>query len=148
MTDELQTGCKLSIVIVDDNPGSLEYLSAALAAPGLETFTASSGEEGLTLIYTHRPQIVLSDLIMPTLSGLDVLRMVKEFDPRISVVIMSSADPDRAMAKILEQTGADYLKKPIALSVLRNCIGQLIQNHGGRSEHLSGQNGARSRPSK
>lgn len=126
---ELENGCKMSIVIVDDNPGSLEYLSTALAGSGLKVFTARSGEEGLALIYRHRPQIVLSDLIMPTLSGLEVLRMVKEFDPKISVVIMSSDDPADAMAKAMEQGSADYLKKPITLSVLRNCVRQLIQTH-------------------
>lgn len=146
--DELQTGCNCSIVIVDDNPGSLEYLAAALAGTGLMIFTAASGEAGLALIYTHRPQIVLSDLLMPTMSGLDLLRLVKEFDPKTSVVIMSSNDPDRAMAKTLEQTGTEYLKKPIALSVLRSCIGQLIQNHFVRSQDRPGQNGAGSSPSR
>ena len=129
VTSELENGCKMSIVIVDDNPGSLEYLSTALAGSGLEVFTAPSGEEGLALIYAHRPQIVLSDLTMPTLSGLDVLRMVKDFDPKISVVIMSSDDPAGAMAKTIQQGSTEYLKKPIRLSVLRSCIGQLIQSH-------------------
>ena len=128
MLSEVETGGKFSIVIVDDDPGSLEYLSAALAGSGLEIFTAASGEEALALIYPHRPQIVLSDLTMPTLSGLDVLRMVKEFDPKISVVIMSSDDPSVELAKTLEQAGTTYLKKPITLSVLRGCIGQLLHN--------------------
>lgn len=126
---EAENGPKMSIVIVDDNPGSLAYLSTALDSTGLQVFTAPSGEEGLTLVYTHHPQIVLSDLVMPTLSGLDVLRMVKAFDPKISVVIMSSDDPAGAVAKTMEQGGTEYLKKPIALSVLRSCIGQIIQSH-------------------
>lgn len=133
MPDELENDCKASIVIVDDNPGSLEYLSTALAGNGMEIFTAPNAEAGLALVYAHRPQIVLSDLVMPTLSGLDVLRMVKEFDAKISVVIMSSDDPAGAMAKTMEQGGAEYLKKPIALSVLRSCIGQLIQTHQSQS---------------
>jgi CheY-like chemotaxis protein len=125
---EMENGCSFSIVIVDDNPGSLEYLSNALAVTGMKIYTAQNAEQGLNLIYLHRPQIVLSDLVMPTLSGIDVLQRVREFDPNIRVVIMTANDPGRVAAKTIQDAGTDYLKKPIALSLLRKYIRQLIQN--------------------
>jgi CheY-like chemotaxis protein len=129
LPEELENGCKFSIVIVDDNPGSLEYLSTALAGTGVDIFPAPSGEEALALVYSHHPQIVLSDLVMPTLNGLDVLRMVKEFDPTISVVIMSSDSPGCDTARAMDEAGSDYLRKPIPPAELRNCIGRLLKRH-------------------
>src|SRR5690348_15171518 len=64
------------IIIVDDNARSLEYLSAALASEHTTIFTAPNGSEALDLIFKHRPHIVLTDLVMPGLSGLDVLQQV------------------------------------------------------------------------
>ena len=56
----------LSLLIIDDNPGSLEMLSSALSQPDLEILTASDPEEGLDLVHSRHPQIVLTDLIDKT----------------------------------------------------------------------------------
>src|SRR5882724_3610962 len=71
------------LLILDDNAGSLELLSSALAQPDLEILTASDPEEGLDLVFDRHPQIVLTDLVMPRLSGLDVLERIMEFDSSI-----------------------------------------------------------------
>ena len=63
----------VSVLIIDDNPASLELVSTALAQPGLEIFTASDPEEGLDLFCNHLPEIVLTDLVMPHMSGMEVL---------------------------------------------------------------------------
>ena len=59
----------IELVIIDDNPRSLEYISTALASDNVKIFTASDPEEGLDLVYTHRPQVVMTDLVMPHMSG-------------------------------------------------------------------------------
>lgn len=123
------SGNSMAIVIIDDNPGSLEYLSNALAGKGLVIFTAPNAQQGLDLIYAHRPRVVLSDLMMPGMTGLDVLRHVKKFDPTIDVFIMSAYDSGGSPASALEQGATAYLRKPISLSVLRQRVGPLIQNH-------------------
>lgn len=81
---------KLSLVIIDDNIGSLEMLSSALNRDGLEILTASDPNEGLELVYAKHPAIVLTDLVMPNLNGLQVLERVMEFDPSIDVVLMTA----------------------------------------------------------
>ncbi|HST78371.1 MAG TPA: response regulator, partial [Verrucomicrobiae bacterium] len=63
-------GNAVQIVIVDDNPRSLEFLSEALKRENVNIMTASHPDQGIDLIYTHRPQIVLTDLVMPGMSGL------------------------------------------------------------------------------
>jgi len=56
-------------------------LSAALARPGLRIFTAEDPEEGVELVFREHPQIVLTDLVMPGISGLEVLERIVEFNP-------------------------------------------------------------------
>src|SRR5262249_13017065 len=80
----------VTVVIIDDNPGSLEFLEAALGRDGVEILAASDPEEGLDLVYTHHPQIVMTDLVMPGMTGLDVLARVIEFDPATDVILMTA----------------------------------------------------------
>ena len=70
----------LSIVIIDDNPGSLELLSVALAHSDAAVYTSSNPVEGLELVRKHRPRLVVTDLVMPDMSGLEVLQHVVSFD--------------------------------------------------------------------
>jgi DNA-binding NtrC family response regulator len=116
----------VSLVIIDDNPGSLEFLSSALARAGLNIFTASDPENGLDLVYTHHPQIVLTDLVMPGLTGLNVLERVIDFDPAIDVVLMTAHYTSDTAVEAIRKGAADYLNKPIALNVLRERVGRLI----------------------
>jgi DNA-binding NtrC family response regulator len=116
----------ISLVIIDDNPRSLEFVSEALARDNIKIFTASDPEEGIDLVYTHRPQIVLTDLVMPGLTGLDVLGRVMEFDPAIDVVLMTAHYTSDTAVEAIRNGAADYLNKPISLSVLRERVGRLI----------------------
>jgi len=116
----------VSLVIIDDNPGSLEFLSSALARENVRIFTASDPEEGVDLVYTHRPQIVLTDLVMPGMSGLEVLGHVMEFDPAIDVILMTAHYTSDTAVEAIRKGAADYLNKPISLEVLRERVGRLI----------------------
>jgi len=118
----------VSMVVIDDNPLSLEFVSTALARPGLEIFTTTKPEDGLILIAIHHPQVVLSDVVMPGINGLDILQRVKQLDPAIDVVLMSAHETGAEGRKAIQQA-ADYLRKPIALSVLRERVGRLIDKH-------------------
>ncbi len=80
----------LSVLIIDDNVKSLELLSTALAQPGLEILTASDPEQGIELVYEKHPQIVLTDLVMPNLSGMEVLERIMEFDPSTEVILTTA----------------------------------------------------------
>ncbi len=119
----------LAMVIIDDNPRSLEFLSTALARPGLEIFSTTKPEDGLALVAMHRPQVVLTDVVMPGMSGLDVLQRVKQIDPAIDVVLMSAHDDAGESERKGLQQAADYLRKPISLSQLRQSVGRLIDKH-------------------
>jgi DNA-binding NtrC family response regulator len=123
-----QANSSVSIVIIDDNPRSLEFVSAALAREGVEIFSAADPEEGLDLVYSHRPQIVMTDLVMPNMSGLDVLDRIMEFDPAIDVILMTAHYTTETAVEAIRKGAADYLNKPISLALLRERVGRLIDN--------------------
>jgi DNA-binding NtrC family response regulator len=116
----------LSLVIVDDNSGSLEMLSAALEQPGLAIYTANDPESGLDLIFEKHPQIVLTDLVMPKMSGLDLLERVMQFDPAIEVILMTAHYSSESAVEAIRKGASDYLNKPISLPALRQRISTMI----------------------
>lgn len=117
----------LSIVIIDDNPGSLELLSVALAHSDAAVYTSSNPVEGLELVRKYRPRLVVTDLVMPDMSGLDVLQQVVSFDSSIDVILMTAHyTPETAVAAI-RQGAADYLQKPVKIGVLRERVASLIE---------------------
>jgi len=127
----------LSLVVIDDNPGSLELLSSALAQAGLEIFTAADPDEGLDLVYNRRPQIVLTDLVMPRLSGLEVLERIVEFDPSIDVILMTAHYSTESAVEAIKKGATDYLNKPVSIAALRERIGVLVENARKRQRSLS-----------
>ncbi|HXA85717.1 MAG TPA: sigma-54 dependent transcriptional regulator [Candidatus Dormibacteraeota bacterium] len=116
----------IELVIIDDNPRSVEYISTALASASVKIFTASDPEEGLDLVYTHRPQVVMTDLVMPRMSGLEVLERITEFDPAIDVILMTAHYTTETAVEAIRKGAADYLNKPIELAVLRDRVGRII----------------------
>ncbi len=124
----------VSIVIIDDNLGSLELLSTALAAEDVRIFTASDPEEGLDIIFREHPQIVLTDLMMPGTSGLDVLDRIVEFDSAIEVILMTAHSASESAVEAIRKGASDYLQKPVPIALLRERISRLanevrLRNH-------------------
>jgi DNA-binding NtrC family response regulator len=117
----------VSVVIIDDNPRSLEFIATALASAGVQIFTAADPEEGLDLVYTHRPQVVMTDLVMPNLTGVEVLERITEFDPVIDVVLMTAHYTTDTAVEAIRKGAADYLNKPISLATLRERVGRIIE---------------------
>ena len=126
----------VSLLIIDDNPGSLELLSAALAQPGLEILTASEPETGLDLIHDRRPQIVLTDLVMPHMSGIEVLERTMEFDPSIDVILMTAHYSPESAVEAIKKGASDYLNKPVSIGTLRDRIGKLVDEARKRQRTL------------
>jgi DNA-binding NtrC family response regulator len=126
----------ISLLIIDDNSGSLELLSTALAQPGLEIFTASDPLEGLDIVRSRRPHIVLTDLVMPNLSGLEVLERIVEFDSSIDVILMTAHYSTESAVEAIKKGATDYLNKPVSLATLRERVGKLIDEAKRRQHTL------------
>jgi two-component system response regulator AtoC len=110
------------ILVVDDEVEVLDMLKVFLSAKGYTVHTAQSGRAALELVKQVRPHIVLLDIIMPEMSGIDVLKKIKTMDPTIGVV-MATAIKDEDLAKKAMKLGAyDYIAKPFDLDYLENVL--------------------------
>ena len=123
----MKTPGNISLVIIDDNPGSLDLLSSALARDGLDISVASDPEAGLDLVYDLHPQIVLTDLVMPGMNGMEVLQKIMEFDPATDVILMTAHYSTETAVEAIQKGASDYLNKPISIAALRERIGQLVE---------------------
>jgi len=117
----------VSLLVIDDNPGNVELLSNGLAQPGLEILTASHPEEGLNLFCNRRPPIVITDLMMPHMTGIEVLERIVEIDPSTDVILMTAHYSTESAVEALKKGASDYLNKPISIAPLRERISKLIE---------------------
>jgi DNA-binding NtrC family response regulator len=114
------------LVAVDDTPSSLELLSEALQQDGLIIFTSTDPEEGLELVYREHPQIVLLDLVMPKMTGLEMLERIVEFDPAIDVILMTAHYTTETAVEAIQKGACDYLNKPVSIPALRSRVEKLL----------------------
>jgi two-component system, NtrC family, response regulator HydG len=124
------------MLIIDDDQGSLDLLSRALAQPGLEILTASDPEDGLDIVCSHHPQIVLTDLVMPHLSGLDVLERIIEIDSATEVILITAHYSAESAVEAIRKGASDYLNKPVSLATLRTRIGRVVEEARKRQRFL------------
>ena len=110
------------MVIVDDEPEVLEELAEVFGEYGYEIETARGGEEALRKVKEKRPHVMLLDIRMPGMDGIEVLRRVREMDPSLGI-IMVTAVMEEGLAKEAMKLGAfDYITKPIDLDYLRTSV--------------------------
>src|SRR3954464_3773140 len=79
-----------TVLIVDDERTLARAVKAFLAEAGYEAEVAEDGESALALVQTLRPDVVFTDVRLPGMSGIDLLRRIREFDPAIPVIIMTA----------------------------------------------------------
>lgn len=110
------------MVIVDDEPEVLEELAEVFGEYGYEIDIAHGGEEALRKVKEKRPHLMLLDIRMPGMDGIEVLRRVRKVDPSLGI-IMVTAVMEEALAQEAMKLGAfDYITKPIDLDYLRTSV--------------------------
>ena len=129
------------IVVIDDHAGSLELLSAALKREHLIIHTASEPRQGIEIVKRVRPRLVLTDLMMPDMSGLEVLHEIVSFDPTIDVILMTAHYTTETAVEAIRNGAADYLQKPVRVSLLRERIAELIASSQRRNKVSSSASG-------
>jgi two-component system response regulator AtoC len=108
-----------SVLIVDDERTLARAIKTFLSEAGYETEVAADGERALELLPTLRPDVVFTDVRLPGMSGLDLLRRVQEFDPAIPVIIMTAYGTIEGAVEAVKLGAFDYMKKPVDLEELR-----------------------------
>jgi len=114
---------KVQVVALDDDASSLELIIEAISTlDDLEVRSFHNPVEALAHIRTHRPAIVISDLMMPEMSGLQVLEQVMELDASIEVVLLTAHYSTESAVEAIRKGASDYLNKPIEINVLREKV--------------------------
>ncbi len=104
------------IVVIDDDLVTLETLKNRLTKEGFQVFSARDGKSGYDLVRSQKPDIVISDLLMPKMHGLELCQKIKE-DPRLKktrVLLMTATYKTAAFRHEIDDSGADeFMEKPV-----------------------------------
>ena len=115
------------ILIADDEESARRGLGQILADDGYETLLAADGEEALRLVAEEAPDILLTDLRMPGMTGNELLRQVRRAFPEIAIVIMTAYGTIRSAVESLREGAEDYLTKPIDVEELEHLLARVLQ---------------------
>ena len=127
MTDTENIGREtFKILVVDDEGSVRETLVTYLETEGYDMRTADSGVTALKVIEEFKPQVVLLDIRMPDMDGLQCLRSIMKLTPGIAVVVMSGFASEQIARKTLEIGAFEYINKPICFERLIKVL-QLVK---------------------
>jgi two-component system alkaline phosphatase synthesis response regulator PhoP len=120
------------ILVVDDEPDILEILSYNLKKEGFIVTTANNGEEGLKRAEKDKPNLIILDIMMPQMDGVEVCRRLrdnKEFDNTL-IAFLTAREEDYSHIAALDVGGDDYITKPIKPRVLMSRVKALLRRKG------------------
>ena len=110
------------ILIVDDEQNVCEFLGEFLQDKGYLVIKARSGSKALRYLGKNNPDLVLLDILMPGMSGLEVLKRIRKLYPDLPVIILTGVKDKQVVDDIINVGPVDFIPKPIDLDVLEKCI--------------------------
>jgi len=123
------------LLVVDDEPPIRRLLRTSLGAEGFEVFEADCAEKAFATIDAKKPEIVILDLGLPDLDGLDVIRRIRQSGSKLPIVVLSSRGDERGKVEALELGADDYVTKPFGIAELvariRTALRHRFQAQGG-----------------
>ena len=124
---------KIRVLLVDDEQEYVEGLAERMAYDGIDSEIAFSGEEGLEAIGKNPPDVMVLDLRMPGMGGMEVLKRVKRDHPQTQVIILTGHGSPTERKEAIGLGAVDYLKKPIEVRDLMRSVhsaGQKARHQG------------------
>jgi len=122
---------KMRVLIVDDEAEFVSALAERLELRGFETLTATSGEEALWKVDASPPDVVLLDVVMPGLSGMEILKRIKQNHPQVQVILLTGRGTWDGIQGVRE--GAyDCLMKPIKIEDLIQIMTDAVESNKGK----------------
>src|SRR3954463_9673954 len=115
------------VLIVEDEPSTRVGLTELVRTWGFTTDAAADGEEALQRITTFRPSIIISDLVMPRMGGLELLRALKEEGTAITTVILTAQGTVETAVEAIKEGAYDYLTKPVEPQRLKILLDKIVE---------------------
>jgi len=126
-----------TILIVEDEPKMLRLLELNLSEEGYSVKTAEDAEAGLNLLRQDRIDLVITDLKLPGMNGLEFLQAVKRHDARIPVVVMTAYGTVETAVEAMKAGASDYVLKPFSLEEIKLIVGKELDVNRLREENRS-----------
>ena len=127
---------KIKILLVDDEPDILEFISYNLVKEGFEVFTCGNGKDAVRMAQQERPQIIILDVMMPDLDGIETCRVIRETPELKDVLIafLTARNEDYSQIAGFDAGADDYINKPIKPRVLVSRVKALLRRQGNSAE--------------
>jgi DNA-binding NtrC family response regulator len=132
----LHNGQRILLLAIDDDTASLELIRESLKHTEVEILTANTPQKGLEQFHKLHPQVVLCDLMMPDIGGMEVLEQIVSADPAAEVILMTAHYSTDSAVLAIQKGAADYLMKPLDLNRLRERIAALVAESHNRQKAL------------
>ena len=129
-----------SVLVVDDDPAHREMLKTLVSGWGYTVELASDGPEGVDMIKERPFDIVLMDMRMIQMSGMEALEAIKEYNPSVPVIIMTAYSSVETAVESLKKGAYDYLTKPLDFEKLKLLLDRIIENIYLKQENLALKN--------
>ncbi|MCK4422875.1 MAG: sigma-54-dependent Fis family transcriptional regulator, partial [Candidatus Omnitrophica bacterium] len=113
---------KGKIVIVDDELSMVEFLSNMLIQDGYQVESTTDGKQAIDLVRANSPDIVISDIKMSPLNGLQILKQVKQINPEINVIMITAFGSIEGAVGAVKDGAYDYITKPFKIENIRSVI--------------------------
>jgi len=123
------------ILVIDDEPHILELLTLRLSEWGHEVTAVSDGEQGLELLGSKPHDIVVTDLMMPGLSGIEVVKKVKQRFPGIEVLVITGFGAIGSAVEVMKAGAFDYLLKPLNFAHIKIILNKIQESNAIKSEN-------------
>jgi DNA-binding NtrC family response regulator len=117
----------IKVLVVEDDMAARVGLQQLIRGWGFDVETAADGDEGLQKSQTFHPAIVLTDLVMPKMSGLDLLRGLQEQGDHVTTILLTAQGTVESAVEAIKQGAYDYLTKPVDLQRLKILLGKAVE---------------------
>src|SRR5207249_2011236 len=116
------------ILVVDDTPHNIKILDAVLTPRGYTVVAAGNGQEGLALVASERPDLILTDIVMPVMNGHEFCRQLRQDEAtRLLPVVMITASGEQEKLAALESGADDFIMKPFNHAELLARVASLVR---------------------
>lgn len=118
----------IKLLVVDDEPGICDILKKTFAPAGFTVLLATNGRDALAIAKKEQPKLVLLDIKMLGMSGLEVLKELKKLDDKTKVIMVSVLDDDKTKAEALESGADEFIAKPFLSDHLEEVVRKQVSD--------------------
>ncbi|MBD3226157.1 MAG: response regulator [Caldithrix sp.] len=126
---------KYRLLIIEDEPDVRQSYEDMLAALGYEVYSAANGQEGLEQVYNQSFDLVITDLNMPVMDGIETLRRIKKYNSEIEVIVITGFATIENAINAMKRGAFDYITKPVSIEHVKIVINKSISKIRAREEN-------------